>query len=52
MNKKKSTTDLEANYQDKKFDYESIISYSGADKTPAAVEVVALPNEPEEARVI
>lgn len=42
VKKKKSTTDLEANYQDAKFDYESMISHGGPDKPSAAVELVAL----------
>ena len=42
MKKKKSTTDLEANYQDSKFDYESMISYTGQARASAPVEVVAL----------
>ncbi|KAF9779496.1 hypothetical protein BJ322DRAFT_1113306 [Thelephora terrestris] len=35
IKKKKSTTDLEANY-DSKFDYESMISYTAPDKAPTA----------------
>jgi len=35
--KKKSTTDLEGQYQDSKFDYESMISYSAPDKERTAV---------------
>jgi len=35
--KKKSGTDLEAQYQDSKFDYESMISYTSPDKDAAAV---------------
>jgi len=42
LKKKKSTVDLEGNYQDTKFDYESMISYHGPDKAPTSVEVVAL----------
>ena len=37
IKKKKSTTDLEANYQDSKFDYESMISYSAPDKASTVV---------------
>lgn len=36
VKKKKSATDLEGNYQDSKFDYESMISYTAPDKAPAA----------------
>jgi len=37
IKKKKSTTDLEASYQDSKFDYESMISYSAPDKACTVV---------------
>lgn len=37
VKKKKSTTDLEANYQDSKFDYESMISYAAPDKATTVV---------------
>jgi hypothetical protein len=49
IKKKKSTADLEANYQDAKFDYESMISYHGADRAPAPVEVVTLERTEERA---
>ena len=37
IKKKKSTTDFDGNYQDSKFDYESMISYTGPDKISTAV---------------
>jgi len=35
--RKKAVVDIEANNPDSKFDYESMISYSGLDNNPSAV---------------